>query len=189
MDSDLNRLKNVKDAEGFILALNEIITTELTNDFWTITLPASLDSSSARNPELFAYIASQNKMGAPVLFSQKRIPELLDPTLKAKKKTLERHHLFPRSWLEKHGVEDLKQINQMANFALLEWPENLSISDSPPSEYVPQIRDRFGPDDWESMQESHALPKGWERMPYASFLDERRKLMAAIIRKGFETLK
>lgn len=189
MDSDLNRLKNVRDAEDFIMALNDIMTTELTNDYWAITLPANLDSSSARNPELFAYIASQNKMGAPVLFSQKRIPELLDPSLKAKKKTLERHHLFPRSWLEKNGIQDLKQINQMANFALLEWPDNLSISDTPPSEYVPQIRKRFGPEDWQNMHEFHALPEGWETMPYHTFLEERRKLMAGIIRKGFETLK
>ena len=26
--------------------------------------------------------------------------------------------------------------NQLANFALLEWPENIDISDTPPTEYV-----------------------------------------------------
>lgn len=38
---------------------------------------------------------------------------------------------------------DLKQINQLANFALLEWPDNIDISDSSPSEYVPALRNRF----------------------------------------------
>jgi hypothetical protein len=83
----------------------------------------------------------------------------------------------------------LKQINQMANFALLEWPDNIDISDSPPSEYVPALRNRFEPDDWQTMQQLHALPAGWDSLSYADFLEQRRVLMAAIIRRGFETLK
>jgi len=35
---------------------------------------------------------------------------------------------------------------------------------------------------------SHALPNGWERMDYAEFLEQRRRLMASITRRGFETL-
>jgi hypothetical protein len=72
-------------------------------------------------------------LGAPVLFSHKKISDLIDPALKTKKKSLERHHLFPRAWLEKAGETDLKVINQMANYALLEWPENISISDDAPT--------------------------------------------------------
>lgn len=131
MDGDLNRMKQVSDASSFLQTLNAIIAAELTDDFWAINLPAALDSSSARNPELFAYVAAQNRLNAPVLFSHKKVSDLLDP-LKAKKKALERHHLFPRAWLEKQRITDLKIINQMANYALLEWPENISISDDPP---------------------------------------------------------
>jgi len=189
MDGDLNRLKEVKDAAGFVATLEGIMANILTNDFWTVTLPSNLDSSSARNPELFAYTAAQNRLGAPVLFSHKNISDLLDPSIKTKKKALERHHLFPRAWLERQGVEDLKRINQVANFALLEWPENIDISDKPPSEYVPQILPRFQPEEWKRMHEHHALPEGWNTMPYEVFLVERRKLMAAVIRKGFESLK
>jgi Protein of unknown function DUF262 len=123
-----NRLKEVKDAEGFASTLEGIMANELTNDFWTVTLPANLDSSSARNPELFAYIAAQNRLGSPVLFSHKKISDLLDPALKTKKKPLERHHLFPRAWLERAGIDDLKRINQLANFALLEWPDTFSVT-------------------------------------------------------------
>ena len=129
MDGDLNRLKTVSDAKDFVAALDEIIVNELTNDYWSITLPAELDSSSARNPQLFAYVAAQNRLNAPVLFSHKRISELIDPALQTKKKALERHHLFPRAFLEKQGITDLKQINQMANYALLEWPDNIEVSE------------------------------------------------------------
>lgn len=189
MDGDLARFRSVPDAEGFLRVLDDILANELPNDFWTITLPTSLDSSSARNPALFAYVAAQNKLGAPVLFSHKSISDLIDPALKTKKKALERHHLFPRAWLERQGVEDRRIINQMANYALLEWPDNLDISDAPPPEYVPAVRERFSASEWNSMCAAHALPQGWEQMDYQEFLVERRGLMAGVIRRGFEKLR
>lgn len=165
------------------------MANQLTGDFWATTLPAALNSSSARNPELFAYVAAQNRLNAPVLFSHKKVSDLLDPALKTKKKALERHHLFPRAWLQKQGEQDIKVINQMANYALLEWPDNIDISDDPPADYVPQIRSRLSADEWQRMHELHALPDGWELMPYSDFLVARRKLMAEIVRRGFETLR
>lgn len=189
MDGDLNRLKEAKSAESFAAILDEIMANELTNDFWMVSLPASLDSSSARNPELFAFVAAQNLLGAPVLFSHKKVQHLLDPALKTKRKALERHHLFPRAWLESQGIDDLKKINQLANFALLEWPDNTDISDTSPFEYVPSLRSRFSNEDWLSMHEYHGLPPDWHTMPYETFLQERRKLMAGIIRRGFEALR
>lgn len=124
-----------------------------------------------------------------MLFSHKKVGDLIDPALKTKKKALERHHLFPRAWLEKQGETDLKVINQMANYALLEWPENIAISDEPPSKYVPQLKGRFEPNEWRRMHELHALPENWETLSYSDFLQARRGLMAAIIRRGFETLQ
>lgn len=189
MDGDLNRLKSLSGGDAFLSILDSLMENELTNDFWTTTLPAALESSSARNPELFAFVAAQNRLGAPVLFSHKKISDLIDPALRTKKKSLERHHLFPRAWLERGGETDIKVINQMANYALLEWPENISISDAPPSKYVSEIRPRFEEPEWQRMNELHALPEGWETMPYELFLRLRRGLMASIIRRGYETLQ
>jgi hypothetical protein len=189
MDGDLNRVKAVKDGDTFLSLLDDIASATLTRDFWAVTLPDALNSSSARNPELFAYIASQNRLNAPVLFSHKKISDLLDPSLKTKKKALERHHLFPRAYLESEGVDDLKIINQQANYALLEWPDNIDISDTPPAEYVPDIRGRFSAKEWQRMYDLHALPEGWEVMAYPDFLVARRGLMAAIIQQGYESLR
>lgn len=188
MDGDLNRFRAIGDAKGFIQVLDDLMAAELTSDFWSISLPAALDSSSARNPELFAYVAAQNRLNAPVLFSHKKIGELIDPALQTKKKALERHHLFPRAWLDRQGITDLKLVNQMANQALLEWPDNLEISDSAPSDYMPKIRKRIKDSDWQSMQDLHALPDDWESMAYEKFLEERRKRMADVIRRGYQTL-
>ena len=188
LDADLARFRSVEQSDEFLNILDRILRSELTNDFWEITLPANLDSSSARNPELFAFVAAQNKLGAPVLFSDKSVRDLIDPAIKSKKKALERHHLFPRAYLERQGIKERRAVNQVANYALLEWPENLDISDDAPEIYVPKIAARFGDEDWRSMQRHHALPEGWECMCYNEFLDARRKLMASIIRQGYEKL-
>jgi len=192
MDGDLNRIAVAKTAQDFLALLHQEIAAELTNDFWAITLPAALDSSSARSPELFAFIAAQNRLNAPVLYSAKTVPELLDPAIKAAKKAIERHHLFPRAWLESAlGITDLKVVNQIANLTLLEWPDNVEISDDPPSEYVPRCRERWlpgQPEEWRRMHDLHALPDRWESLSFEEFLLERRGLMAGVIRRGFEAI-
>ena len=189
MDGDLARLRGIKDGDGFLRILDDLIGSVLTPDYWTISLPSALDSSSARTPQLFAYVAAQNRLSAPVLFSHKKIGELIDPSVKSQRKALERHHLFPRAWLARQGVEDLRMVNQMANYALLEWPENLDIRDKPPADYIAEIRPRFTAEEWERMHELHALPEGWQDLGYEDFLEKRRYLMAQIIRRGFETLR
>ena len=191
MDADLNRLKGLNSGDAFLAMLDGLMANELTDDFWTITLPSALATSSARNPQLFAYVASQNRLGANVLFSHKKVSDLIDPALRTKKKPLERHHLFPRAWLDKSVTKEQTEINQMANYALLEWPENIDIGMTPPDEYVPEIRARFVGQEaqWNKMLADHALPADWETMTYPAFLEARRKLMAAVIRQGFESLK
>ncbi|WP_374393445.1 DUF262 domain-containing protein [Tabrizicola sp.] len=188
MDGDLARFRSITTADGFCAVLDGIIESNLTSDYWQITLPSKLDSSSARNPELFCYIASQNLLGTHVLFSHKTIRDLIDPALQTKKKPLERHHLFPRAFLEASGIVDLRHINQMANFALLEWPDNIGIGDDAPDVYVPQVLSRLDGDVARKMMQDHALPEGWHKMVYDDFLTARRSLMAAVIKKGFEAL-
>jgi hypothetical protein len=67
-------------------------------------------------------------LGAPVLFSHKRISDALDPAVRGPKKALELHHIFPREWLRENVSPDVKVINQAANYALLEWPDFLQAA-------------------------------------------------------------
>jgi hypothetical protein len=188
MDSDLSRVKDLHTADAFVNALEDVMASTLTKDFWDITLPMKLETSAARSPVGFAFYAAQSLLSAPVLFSHKPIAALLDPSIRSTKKALERHHLFPRKWLESNGTTDAKAINQVANLALVEWPDNISIGKHPPSKYVPALRERFTPVVWDRMQRLHALPAGWENLDYEDFLDERRAKMAQVIRRGFESL-
>jgi hypothetical protein len=79
-------------------------------------------------------------------------------------------------------------INQAANFALLEWPDNIEISDDPPGKYVPEMKKRFTAQIWSTMCVQHALPPNWEELSYQAFLVTRRELMARLIHKGFQAL-
>jgi len=77
----------------------------------------------------------------------------------------------------------------MANYALVEWSDNIAISDRPPRDYVPELEKRFTSDELRQMYTWHALPDDWYKMDYATFLEERRKRIAQMIRNGFEKLK
>jgi hypothetical protein len=188
MEEDLARLRGVKDAQAFVETLDRIIRDTLTEDFWNITLPNELATSAARSPSLFAYNASLNLLNARALFSKVKVSELLDPTIKAKRSPVERHHLFPVNYLKANGITDTKEINQIANFAFVEWEDNNAIQDAPPKKYLPHYVARFSPQELAEMEYWHALPQNWQDMPYQKFLAERRRLMARIVRDGFQRL-
>jgi len=184
MEQDLGQLRDVRDAAGFIALLDGIVKDTLTEDYWNITLPNLLGTSAPRSPSLFAYYAALNLLDAHVLFSKMKVFELLDPASKANRAALERHHLFPRGYLAKIGIADTRDINQIANFALLEWPDNNDIGDQAPAKYYPRYAGRLS----REARYWHALPDRWEQMPYQDFLAARRKGMARIIRDGFAQL-
>ncbi len=189
METDLANLRNLKAADEFVAKLNQVIRDSLTEDFWSITLVNDLETPSARTPALFAYHAALNLLDARVLFSKMKVSELLDPALKAKKSAAERHHLFPKAHLASLGITEVRETNQIANYALVEWDDNISISDVPPGDYWPLYATRFSTHDLAQMTHWHALPDGWEKMGYKEFLDARRSLIAKIIREGFARLQ
>ena len=123
----------------------------------------------------------------------------MDPTAAAGSSKVQRHHLFPRKYLEQIGVSDTKHVNQIANLALLEWHDNIAISANDPCEYWPRYLDamrnpppgmaKFSEAEIAAMLHAHALPADWPEMEYEEFLVARRKLMAAVVREAFEVLK
>ena len=114
--------------------------------------------------------------------------DLLDPPAQGQKKALERHHLFPRQYLKKMGIEGVRDINQIANYALVEWDDNIAISDGPPSAYWPQYAQRFTATELADMANAHALPADWWTLSYDDFLKARRPLIAQVIRAGYQKL-
>ncbi len=185
MEQDLALLRGVSNGQTFVQLVNRIIIDTFTEDYWNINLPNALATSSARSPSLFAYYAALNLLEARVLFSKMKVSELLDPALKGTKAAIERHHLFPRAFLRTLGLTSTRDTNQIANYALMEWSDNINISDKSPSEYFPQYAARFAQRELDEMMYWHALPQGWEEMEYLEFLEARRKQIARVIRDGF----
>jgi hypothetical protein len=188
MESDLARLRGIESPEQFKKVLDEIIEGQLTNDFWSLTLPMDLSTSSSTSPSLYAYYAAQYIIGANGLFSKLKISDLLQEGLRSKKSALERHHLFPKAWLERNGVSDQTQRNQIANYALVEWNDNINISDTEPSRYLPNYLSRLTNEDKVKMYYWHALSENWEQMDYFDFLIDRRKRIAQVVKDAYETI-
>jgi hypothetical protein len=189
VEKDIRRLAEAIDGEQFLATIDQIIAANLTNDFWDMVLPESLQWSGGYVPAMFAYYASLNLLGAKVLFSSQSVHQLLDPALVAKRSSIERHHLFPRNYLKSIGIERTVQTNRIANYALVEWPDNAEIGDKAPAEYFPSLfNERVPVDEQEQVRFWHALPEGWEIMPYETFLAHRQKLIAQVIRAGYEKL-
>ena len=70
LEADLGRLREVRDADGFVEVLDRMIQATLTGDYWRISLPNDLATRAGRSPSLSAYVASLNLLGARVLFSK-----------------------------------------------------------------------------------------------------------------------
>jgi len=189
VEADLVRLRDVHDAEGFVKLLSRICDAALTNDYWNITLPTALAVSSGNSPAMYAYYASLVLLEAKALFSTMSVADTLDATTKAPRATIERHHLFPRAFLREQGITEQRTVNQIANFALIEWGDNGKISDDAPSDYYPiMIEQVENKADRIAMHHWHALPDNWQNMPYDQFLEKRREMMAQIVREAYEKL-
>ncbi|GAA5175580.1 DUF262 domain-containing protein [Niveibacterium umoris] len=188
MEQDLAELRELKSSDQFLARLEAVETNTLTDDYWTKTLPMDLATSAGRSPALFGFYAAQALLGARALFSNSSVVDLLDPPAQGQKKALERHHLFPKKYLKGKGIDSVRDINQIANYALVEWDDNIAISDAAPSSYWGKYAERFDTETLTAMMRWHALPQNWWTLSYDEFLAARRPLIANIIRQGYETL-
>lgn len=191
VEQDLARLGTVRDgdAAGYLAALNRIVDDTFTPDYWSITLPNGLEASTAKSPALLAYLAALNIHDAEALLSTTSVRSRLDPAITLKK-GIERHHLFPKNHLKDLGIFETPRINQIANMALVEWSDNIAISDRSPATYWPEqlTAKQLSMERLTRQTYWHALPDNWAQMAYGDFLAARRTLMAEVIRDAFARL-
>ena len=192
METDMSGLENVSNSQEFENYFNNLVDSRLTDDFFNITLvgPDGLESTSSSNPAWLCYCASLSVLNAKVLFSKTNlaIGQLFSEYSKGMRKSLEKHHLFPKAYLKSIGFTR-KFINQVANYAFIEWPDNMDILDVSPAVYFPDQKAVMNEEQVKSLEIHHALPINWENMDYSDFLIERRKLMAKVIKSGYERIR
>lgn len=180
-----NDLKQIKTADEFKNYIDEQCSIRLTEDYFNVTLPKELETSAAISPSWYAYLASQNILHYPILFGNVPVSNYLLPGSSGSKNAIDKHHIFPKHYLETIGIKEDIFRNQIANFTYIDYVNNIEISDNEPKAYIAKMKTRFGQEEFDKYCEQHALPNDFENMEYFEFLQERRKLMAQIIKKAY----
>lgn len=113
------------------------------------------------------------------------------------------HHIFPRAYLKKNGINNRGRYNQVANYTYLDPQVNKAISDNAPNVYFGKIEDQIHIDQdpvigniqtEEQLQKNlamNAIPEDVKTMTvedYPDFLQQRRKLMAHVVRDYYWSL-
>lgn len=192
MDYDIKRIKE----RGFLSYFNEIELAELSKNFWEIQLPQRLESASVNSPYLNVFFAAQIFNGENALFSNgTKIGDLIDLVGEV-------HHIFPRKYLIRNGINERNKYNQIANFTYLDPQINKDISDNSPNSYFSAAYEKckMGESLYGNITDvsalnlnlqSNSIPLDVVNMDYHdydSFLVERRKQMAEKIKTYYYSL-
>lgn len=181
-------LRNIHNGEEFVRYLDDMVKLRMNETYFSVELVKDLVSSSASSPLWFGYIASINVLGTPMLFSNTPQSKYWLIGTDGEKKSIDKHHIFPKHYLETIGIASDRDRNQLANFTYLDYNTNIDISDDEPALYVERYKSKLGEDNYAKHLADNAIPLGFEHLDYFEFLDERRKLMAGIIKKAYMKL-
>ena len=181
-------LRDVHTAEEFIAYIDKVIETHFTDDYFKLTLPSELNSAAAISPAWNGYIAAQIVLNTPMLFSNTPVSKYFVIGSSGTKNAIDKHHIFPKHYLEQIGYTNDRDRNQLANFTYLDYATNIEISDKAPVDYVSGYREKLGEEGYKKACEQNALPENFETMEYPEFLEKRRQLMAQIVKKAYEQL-
>jgi hypothetical protein len=178
----------ITSADGLEEYLQNVIASRLTEDYFNITMPMDLMTSAGISPSWYGFVASQIVLGTPLLFGTTPLASVFTLGSSGTKNALDKHHIFPKNYLAKLGIEKDRDRNQTANFTYLDYSTNIHITDKPPQEYIEEYRTELGPEEFSKACSQHALPEDFHTLEYFDFLNQRRPLMAGIIRKAYERL-
>lgn len=192
MDRDMRGIAD----RSFASFYNEIAASQLSDNFWSVTLPQSLTTTSTRTGAWMVYVASQVRAADNTLFTNGfKVADVIG-------NVGDIHHIFPKAYLRKEIDAPQRLHNQIANYTYLEKRINIAIGEKSPGEYFSQARAAiiegkpyFGDiSDEETLisnLKANCIPEGVFHMSakdYETFLAERRTLMAQKIRHYFESL-
>lgn len=186
-EHDLKQISKKGDLEKFVKTL-ELQT--LTDEYWTLTLPDEFNKINIKNPYWNIFFAAQNLLEkASFLSKSNKINSMT---------TAQVHHIFPKNYLVKHGI-NRNDYNKIANFTFLRDDINIKVSDLEPAEYMAKIKDFngvFGSDISNNDEliknlSDNAIPDsliGATHHDFFDFMKKRRKLMALVVKEFYKTL-
>ena len=192
MDRDMRSIQE----KGFINFISEVESSALSDTFWTVTLPQNLETSSINSPAFNVFLAAQIHLGCDsLLMHGLKISDLI--TISG-----DIHHIFPRAYLKKNGVDSKTKYNQVANYIYLDTQVNKAISDAAPCDYFSRVvvqceTKNVALGNISDLSQLNAnlgencIPlaiKDMEATHYEEFLAERRKLMASMMKRYYLSL-
>lgn len=182
--------------QGAANYLKQLEESELSDAYWSVTLPAALVTTSTVSPFFQTFLAAQVATGVRGFLSK-------SITIAAMHENSgDIHHIVPKDYLQKNGFPDRGDYNQVGNLALTETSINISISNKPPLAYMAEVGGQIetgnltlgeitDPTDLARNLVENAVPTNLSAViagTYPEFLQERRKLMAAVIRDYYQGL-
>ena len=192
IDYDIKRFTE-QDPEQFIKTTED---GELSDAFWDTVLVQRLDTSVSSSPYFLAYLMAQVKGGARgFLSSQIDVQSLIE-------QRGDIHHIFPKKYLQKNGIFNRRDYNQIANYAYTQTEINIKIKDAAPCDYMKKMKrqimgkgtfvgDIVDEDDLQVNLAENCIPESFMDMDYTDyydFLEERREMMAQYIRDYYRSL-
>ncbi len=190
-DLDIRRINE----RGPIPHLESIEQAELGEAFWEFGLVQSLDTSVASSPFFKLFLAAQIKANDKAFLSK----DITVTDIVLNRGDL--HHIFPRNFLKKNGFPK-GRYNQIANFAITQTETNIKIRDREPIVYFADVVEQtnggemnYGaindPDSLAENLRANCIPENLHQMTindYDQFLSQRRKLMAAKLKRYYASL-
>lgn len=189
---DLRRIKE----RGFKVFVEEAEESALSDTFWNITLPQNLETTSVNSPAFNTFVAAQINLNHNSLLMQgTKIQDLVTSIGDV-------HHIFPKAYLRKNGVDSKNMYNQVANYVYLDTQVNKNIGEDPPAIYFGKVLKQCEGEEitvgnihnkdilYANLTEN-CIPAETINMTvndYEAFLVERRKLMAKTIEKYYKNL-
>lgn len=192
IDYDIKRFTE-QDPETFLKTTE---TGELSDAFWNTVLVQRLDTSVASSPYFLVFLMAQVKKNARGFLSKQiTVQSLIE-------QRGDIHHIFPKKYLQKNGVDARKDYNQIANYVYTQSETNIKIKDDAPCEYMARMKQQVAGegtyyggitdmDDLRANLAENCVPEAIMDMDifdYQVFLDTRRTMMAQYIREYYESL-
>jgi hypothetical protein len=192
MDLDIRRIAE----KGFEEYFRELEEAELSDAFWEVGLVQSLETSSVNSPGFNVFLAAQvHGSDNSLMMNGTKVRDLIETMGDV-------HHIFPKKYLHNRDVTDKAKYNQIANYAYLDTPTNISVGDKSPNVYFKMLFEQCETKtlklgnitDLELLRENLAtncIPEGIVSMDvsdYEGFLLERRRLMARKIKDYYYSL-
>ncbi len=192
-DYDIKRFK-ANDPMAF---LEQTEAGELSDAFWGKLLVTKLETSVASSPMFKLFLMAQVKMGDYGFLSEQiDVKSLIE-------QRGDIHHVFPKRYLQKCGINERGDYNQIANYVYTQSEINIRISAQAPKAYMAEVLKQctgsgpvYGgidtPEKLGANLSANCIPPELSEMDHTrfkEFLEKRRHLMAAKIRRFYAMLK